>query len=78
MVCFLFFFPIEVKNKLAKIGRKGTLNHDGDTWKKFLLWKENTDSINSKEHIYPQVKIITGTKFRRLVLPSKTLAECYK
>ncbi|KAI1236016.1 hypothetical protein IHE44_0002111 [Lamprotornis superbus] len=45
----------EVKSKLTKIEREGTtLNCDGDTWKKFLLGKENTDSINSKEHIYPQ------------------------
>lgn len=36
-----FFFSTEVKNKLTKVGRKGTLNHDGNTWKKFLLWKEN-------------------------------------
>lgn len=73
------FFSTEVKNKLTKIGRKGTTpNHDGDTWKKFLLLKENTDSINSKDHICPQVKIMTGTKFRRLFLPSETSAECYK
>lgn len=37
-----------------------------------------TGSINSKEHIYPQVIIITVTKFRRIVFPSKTSAECCK
>lgn len=47
-----------------------------ETHGKSSYYGRKTDSINSKEHIYPQVKIITGTKFRRLVLPSETSAEC--
>lgn len=74
------FFSLEGKNCLTKIGGKGTnLNHE---WRhiqaKFLLWNENTGSINRKEHIQPQVIIITVTKFRRLAFPSKNSAECYK
>lgn len=76
-----FSFPLEGKKSLTKTGGEGTnLNHEWrHIWKKILLWNENTGSVNSREPIYPQVIIIiTVTKFRRLVFPSKTSAECYK